>query len=107
MELRIGRGRGYVPAEENTTADQPIGTIALDAIYNPIRKVNYTVENTVSATTIREADSRTLDRWKHHAGRRAHVRGKILLGPHPKLFHFPSYVENGRRRRCRRWMKRR
>jgi DNA-directed RNA polymerase subunit alpha len=46
MELRIGRGRGYVPAEENTTADQPIGTVALDAIYNPIRKVNYTVENT-------------------------------------------------------------
>ena len=46
MELRIGRGRGYMPAEENTTADQPIGTIALDAIYNPIRKVNYTVENT-------------------------------------------------------------
>jgi DNA-directed RNA polymerase subunit alpha len=46
MELRIGRGRGYIPAEENTTADQPIGTIALDAIFNPIRKVNYTVENT-------------------------------------------------------------
>jgi DNA-directed RNA polymerase subunit alpha len=46
MELRIGRGRGYVPAEENTTADQPIGTIALDAIYNPIRKVNYSIENT-------------------------------------------------------------
>jgi DNA-directed RNA polymerase subunit alpha len=46
MELRVGRGRGYVPAEENTAADQPIGTIALDAIFNPIRKVNYTVENT-------------------------------------------------------------
>jgi DNA-directed RNA polymerase subunit alpha len=46
MEFKIGRGRGYVPAEENTTADQPIGTIALDAIYNPIRKVNYSIENT-------------------------------------------------------------
>jgi len=46
MELRIGRGRGYVPAEENTTADQPIGTIALDAIFNPIQKVNYSIENT-------------------------------------------------------------
>ncbi|MBN2202222.1 DNA-directed RNA polymerase subunit alpha [bacterium] len=46
MELRIGRGRGYVPAEENVTSDQPIGTIALDAIYNPIRKVNYSIENT-------------------------------------------------------------
>lgn len=46
MEFRIGRGRGYVPAEENVTSDQPIGTIALDAIYNPIRKVNYSIENT-------------------------------------------------------------
>jgi DNA-directed RNA polymerase subunit alpha len=46
LELRIGRGRGYVPAEENAMPDQPIGTIALDAIFNPIRKVNYLVENT-------------------------------------------------------------
>lgn len=46
MQLKIGRGRGYVPAEENVLPDQPIGTIALDTIFNPIRKVNYLVENT-------------------------------------------------------------
>jgi DNA-directed RNA polymerase subunit alpha len=46
VELRIGRGRGYVPAEENIMPDQPIGTIAVDAIFNPIRKVTYIVENT-------------------------------------------------------------
>ena len=46
LELRIGRGRGYIPAEENKLPDQPIGTIPLDAIFNPIRKVNYHVENT-------------------------------------------------------------
>ncbi len=46
MELRIGRGRGYLPAEENKLPDQPIGMIPLDAIFNPIRKVNYLVENT-------------------------------------------------------------
>ena len=46
MELRIGRGRGYLPAEENKLPDQPIGMIPLDAIFNPIRKVNYHVENT-------------------------------------------------------------
>jgi len=45
-ELRIGRGRGYVPAEENKLPDQPIGTIPIDAVFNPIRKVNYFVENT-------------------------------------------------------------
>jgi len=46
MELRIGKGRGYVPAEDNKLPDQPIGTITLDAVFNPIRKVNYSVENT-------------------------------------------------------------
>ncbi len=46
LELKIGRGRGYVPAEENKLPDQPIGTIPLDAVFNPIRKVNYFVENT-------------------------------------------------------------
>jgi DNA-directed RNA polymerase subunit alpha len=46
MELKIGRGRGYVPAEENKLPDQAIGTIPIDSVFNPIRKVNYTVENT-------------------------------------------------------------
>lgn len=46
LELKIARGRGYIPAEENKLADQPIGVIPLDAIFNPIRKVNYLVENT-------------------------------------------------------------
>jgi len=46
LELKIARGRGYIPAEENKLADQPIGVIPLDAIFNPIRKVNYRVENT-------------------------------------------------------------
>jgi DNA-directed RNA polymerase subunit alpha len=46
IELKIGRGRGYIPAEENAASDLPLGTVALDAIFNPIRKVNYLVENT-------------------------------------------------------------
>jgi len=46
MELRIGRGRGYVPAEENKIPDQPIGTIPIDAIFTPVKKVSYQVENT-------------------------------------------------------------
>jgi len=46
IEIRIGRGRGYVPAEDNKLPDQPIDTIALDAVFNPIRKVNYAIENT-------------------------------------------------------------
>lgn len=46
MELRIGRGHGYVPAEENKMPDQPIGTIPIDSIYTPIKNVAYFVENT-------------------------------------------------------------
>jgi len=46
MELYIGKGRGYVPAEENIPADAPLGLIAIDSIYTPIRNVKYTIENT-------------------------------------------------------------
>ncbi len=41
MELRIGKGRGFVPAEENKILDQPIGLIPIDAIYSPILNVKY------------------------------------------------------------------
>ncbi len=44
VELRIGFGRGYVPAEEHATADFPIGMIPIDAIYSPITNVVYSVE---------------------------------------------------------------
>ena len=46
MELRINRGRGYVPAEENKLPDMPLGSIPIDAIFSPVIKVGYTVENT-------------------------------------------------------------
>lgn len=46
LELRIGRGIGYVTAEENKTADQPAGVIAIDSIFTPIRNVRYFVETT-------------------------------------------------------------
>lgn len=46
VELRIERGRGYVPAEENKRADDPIGVIAIDAIFTPIKNVRYNVTPT-------------------------------------------------------------
>jgi DNA-directed RNA polymerase subunit alpha len=45
MELTIGKGRGYVQANENVRADAPIGTISLDSIFTPIRNVKYSIEN--------------------------------------------------------------
>ena len=46
MELTVGTGKGYVPAAQNKTADTPIGVIPVDAIYSPVRKVSYKVDNT-------------------------------------------------------------
>jgi DNA-directed RNA polymerase subunit alpha len=46
MELRIGKGRGFVAAEENKMIDQPIGLIPIDSIISPILNVKYSVENT-------------------------------------------------------------
>src|SRR5947209_2293199 len=42
--LTVGRGRGYRPAEENKSPDQPIGVIPIDSIFSPVRRVAYNVE---------------------------------------------------------------
>lgn len=44
MELRIGIGKGYVPAEDNEMPNAPIGTIAIDSIFNPVTKVTFDVQ---------------------------------------------------------------
>lgn len=44
MEFHVGKGRGYVPAEENRMENAPFGLIAMDAIYTPIKNVNYLME---------------------------------------------------------------
>jgi DNA-directed RNA polymerase subunit alpha len=46
IELTVTKGRGYVPADENLPKDAPIGVIPVDAIYTPIKKVAYNIENT-------------------------------------------------------------
>ena len=45
ITLTVGKGRGFVAADENRDMDAPIGTIPVDAIYTPIKNVNWTVEN--------------------------------------------------------------
>ena len=44
IEISINKGRGYVPADENHRANDPIGTLAIDSIYTPIRLVKYAIE---------------------------------------------------------------
>lgn len=45
VELSVAKGRGYVNAEENKVTDGPVGFIAVDSIYTPIKNVKYTIEN--------------------------------------------------------------
>ena len=62
MELTLSHGRGYVPADRNKPAQTIIGLIPVDSIYTPVRKVNYTVENTrVGDAT--DYDKLTLEVW--------------------------------------------
>jgi DNA-directed RNA polymerase subunit alpha len=44
LYMTIGRGRGYRPAEDNKSSDQPIGVIPIDSIFSPVRRVAYAVE---------------------------------------------------------------
>ena len=46
MTINLAKGRGYVSAEQNKTEDTPISVIPVDSIFTPVRKVNFTVENT-------------------------------------------------------------
>ena len=45
MDIKIGKGRGYVPAEENKVESAPVDTIAIDSIFTPIKNVNFKVED--------------------------------------------------------------
>ena len=63
MELTAGSGRGYVSAERNKALlNPPIGVIAIDSIYTPVDKVNYTVENT-RVGDITDFDKLSLEVW--------------------------------------------
>jgi DNA-directed RNA polymerase subunit alpha len=62
MEITIGVGRGYVLSDSNKTADQPMGTIVLDAAFTPVRKIHYQVDNArVGQQT--DYDMLTLEIW--------------------------------------------
>jgi len=65
-ELTINVGHGYVPADRNKTAGIPIGTIAIDSLFSPIRKVNYAVTN-ARVGQITDYDKLTLEVWTNGA----------------------------------------
>ena len=87
MEITLSHGRGYVPADRNKPTQNVIGTIAVDSIYTPVKKVNYTVESTrVGASS--DYDKLTLEVWTDTtiAARDAVSLGAKILCDHFALF---------------------
>ncbi|MDK2888721.1 MAG: DNA-directed polymerase subunit alpha [Thermoanaerobacter sp.] len=87
MEITVAKGRGYVPAERNKKGDHVIGVIPVDSVFTPVRKVNYTVENTrVGQRT--DYDKLTLEVWTDGSIRpdEATSLSAKILGEHLRLF---------------------
>ena len=61
-EIEISLGRGYVAADQHQTGERPIGTLAVDSLFSPVHKVNYTVEQTRIGQRI-DYDKIILDIW--------------------------------------------
>ena len=62
MEMTVDRGRGYNSAEKNKKENQPLGVLPVDSIYTPVKKVNYSVENTRVGQNI-DYDKLTIELW--------------------------------------------
>ena len=89
MDITLDRGRGYVSAEKNKslTPNAPIGVIAVDSIYTPVLKVNYTVDNT-RVGQITDYDKLTLEVWTDGtiSAKEAVSMAAKLLNEHLNLF---------------------
>ncbi len=84
MELTLSHGRGYAPAERNKSAQTIIGVIPVDSVYTPVKKVNYTVENTrVGDRT--DFDKLTLEVWTNGT---IDARDAVSLGARILVDHF-------------------
>jgi len=89
MELTLSHGRGYVPADRNKPAQTIIGLIPVDSVYTPVRKVNYTVENTrVGEST--DFDRLTLEIWTNGT---ISARDAVSLGARILVDHFVLFTD--------------
>ena len=89
MELTFAQGRGYVTADRNKSAQTIIGVIPVDSVYTPVRKVNYTVENTrVGDAT--DYDKLTLEVWTNGT---ISARDAVSLGARILVDHFTLFTD--------------
>ena len=95
----VGTGRGYVPAERNKTANTPVGMIPIDALFSPIRKVNFKVTNARvgQQTDYDKLTPRGLDQRHGPARRRGRLRRQDPQGPADHLHQLRRGARAGRR----------
>ena len=89
MELTLSHGRGYVPADRNKPAQTIIGLIPVDSIYTPVKKVNYTVENT-RVGDLTDFDKLTLEVWTDGT---ITARDAVSLGARILCDHFVLFTD--------------
>jgi DNA-directed RNA polymerase subunit alpha len=89
MELTLGHGRGYVPADRNKSAQTIIGVIPVDSIYSPVSKVNYTVEPT-RVGSMTDYDKLTLEVWTDST---ISARDAVSLGAKILCDHFTLFTD--------------
>ena len=89
IELSINKGRGYVPADKNKSAQQVIGTIPVDSIYAPVLKVNYAVENTRVGNQT-DFDKLTIEVWTDNT---ISARDALSLGAKILCDHFTLFTD--------------
>ncbi|MFH1848485.1 MAG: DNA-directed RNA polymerase subunit alpha [Candidatus Omnitrophota bacterium] len=92
MEMEVGRGRGYVPAERNKKENQVIGSIAVDSIFTPVTKVNMLVENT-RVGQITDYDKLILEIWTNGS---ITPKDALLYASHILQRHLDTFVNYGK-----------
>ncbi|WP_286820572.1 DNA-directed RNA polymerase subunit alpha [Mitsuokella sp. UBA4253] len=87
IEMTIERGRGYVPADKNKKPDDTIGVIPIDSIFSPVKRVNYTVQDT-RVGNVTDYDRLILEVWTDGSLRPEEAVSKAagILVMHLKLF---------------------
>jgi len=88
MELTISTGRGYVGADQNKLPDQEIGTIPVDSLYTPVRKVNFLVDDT-RVGSVTDYDRLVFDVWTNGT---VSPENAVSLGAQILMEHFELFA---------------
>jgi len=89
IEMTIRKGHGYVGADKNKSADQPIGLIPVDSIFTPVRKVNFTVDPT-RVGDVTDYDKLTMEVWTNGT---ISPKDAVCLGSRILTEHFNLFVD--------------